>query len=271
MQFDIENFGAKFQDTIDWILQRERCGVVKEHLDNCLRRKNELEVNPDSPDALRFLVTLKVTNSWYRDEPKHFGDSFRSFEEQYGKDFRTEEAQESLADLITDYSVFRIPKQKVQQWVRGLLNDFDTLGDFTRDLYKLRKEGKRKLLGDKGADDYLRNFGKWDRIPIDIHETRFLIRSGIYHAFSTSGKQDPLEVRCLQHVLSEFCRYCLEGKMVEDIDLASAPGIVDIFIWSYCAEKDKGYNICGSAPRCGECGLRDSCFFGICRHSGRSQ
>jgi len=269
MEFDIESFGSQFRDTINWMLQGKCRGVVKKHLDDCLRRENELKVNPDSPDALRFLVTLKVTNSWFRNLPDRFDGRFRSFVEQYGENFRTEEAQESLADLIADCSVLPIPKEKAGQWVDGLLNikSFPTLSDFTTDLHELRKKDKKsKLLGGKGADDYLRNFGKWDRIPIDIHEKRFLLRSGIYHTFSISGKQDPLQDRCLQDALTEFCRQCLKGKIAESIHLDENPGIVDIFIWSFCADnKSGGYNICGSVPSCGPCPLRDSCFFGISR------
>jgi len=272
MEFDIESFGSQFQNTIDWMLQGEHRDIIKKHLDNCLRRKNELEANPESLDALRFLVTLKITNSWFRDPPDDFGDKFRSFEKQYGEDFRTEEAQERLANLIAECGVLRIPEEKAREWVRELLNNSGTLSDFTRALYNLRKKGvkaKELGLGNKGADVYLRNFGKWDRIPIDIHEKRFLLRSGIYHAFSISGNQDPLQDRCLQDALSEFCRQCLQGKIVEGIDLASAPGIVDVFIWSYCADnKSGGYNICGSAPRCGvECSLTNSCLFGTCKHA----
>ena len=261
MEFDANRFAGRFRNTVDWMLEDKHGVEIRDDLALCKARKNELKTRPDSIEMLRFLVLLKVTNSWYRRQPVNFDTDFNSFTAKYGENFRTPRAADELAALVEKHMLLT-PKGKGREWIPRLLSDFPTLRDLTEDLYVRRTRGKTsEVVGEKGADDYLRNFGYWDRIPIDIHEKRFLIRSGIFHAFSVSAKQDPLEPGALQHALSRFCSLCLAGKIVEGMDLASAPGIVDIFIWSYCAERR--YNICGSTPRCDDCGLRNACLFGV--------
>jgi hypothetical protein len=126
------------------------------------------------------------------------------------------------------------------------------------------------LITDKGADHYLRNVGYWDIAPIDIHEKRLLLRTGIFHRFSSKKEgQDPLETRSLQKALTWFCRCCLNGKTVEGIDLSCSPGIVDLLIWFYCS--DEKHNICGKVPKCNQCQLAEVCFLHIAEKQQPSQ
>lgn len=261
MAFDIGKLSGDFRNTIDWMLEDKCGGDIVSDLQKFKSIKQEIETNPDSLQALRLLVELKITNSWYRPMPRNFAADFDSFIMKYGENFRTTRAANELAALIERHSRFP-QKGKVRDWTSMLLNDFLTLRDFTRKLYELRVQGKKSdVLGMKGSDNYLRDVGYWDVIPIDIHQKRFLIRSGIYHAFSVYREQDPLDPRSLQGDLSRFCSLFLRGKIVEDIDLSNAPGIVDIFIWSYCAKER--YSLCGSTPKCDTCRLNDTCLFGI--------
>jgi hypothetical protein len=46
---------------------------------------------------------------------------------------------------------------------------------------------------DKGIDELLRDCGYFDRVPIDIHEQRFKVRTGIFQQYSPSC--DPLDKR----------------------------------------------------------------------------
>ena len=129
------------------------------------------------------------------------------------------------------------------------------------ELYSLAIQGRTKVLGEKGRDDYLRSCGYWDRVPMDRHEMRFIIRTGIYHVCSIKGRNDPLQKESLQNALARFCSNYLKSYTIFGIDLGNAPGIVDTFIWSFCSRRR--YGICGSVPRCGECPLKETCLYAI--------
>jgi len=96
---------------------------------------------------------------------------------------------------------------------------------------------------------------------IDRHEMRFIIRTGIYHACSVKSESDPLEKSHFQYILTRFCDAYLSGYKVKGIDLGEAPGIVDIFIWSYCA--DERYKICAKILNCEKCNLKGVCLYAI--------
>jgi hypothetical protein len=182
-----------------------------------------------------------------------------SFIARHGQDIRTIEARNELASLVEGLSPVRI-RNRAKDSIQRLLTGYSSLRQFTEELYALALQGKSDVLGEKGRDNYLRDFGYWDRIPIDRHEMRFIIRTGIYHLFSVREKNDPLEKGSLHYSLAFFCDLYLRGKAIEGIELSNAPGIVDTFIWSYCAENR--YAICGSTPRCQDCQLSDSCLLG---------
>jgi hypothetical protein len=92
---------------------------------------------------------------------------------------------------------------------------------------------------------------------------RFIIRTGIFHTCSDIKHSDPLNKESLHEVLTVFCSRYLKGKIIEGLNLGVCPGIVDIFIWSYCSKEL--FNICGSEPRCEECRLNKKCMYSISR------
>ena len=261
MKFDKDRLGADFRNILDWMIEKQYGPKIKARLESYQKLKDEFSTTPDPLGALKLLVETKVTNSYYRKPSSNFETELDSLLEKYKRDFRTPLAMDEFVTLIKTHSVFRLEEQKARDWVEKLLKGYPTLGDFSCELYSLRKKGKNGLLRDKGADHYLRAVGYWDIIPIDIHEKRFLLRTGIYHAFSGNERQDPLQDRSLQDALNRFCSRYLRGKTVEGIDLYNAPGIVDLFIWSFCS--DERYKICGSRPICKGCELRNACLFGI--------
>lgn len=181
-----------------------------------------------------------------------------AFVHKHGTNFRGAVAKRELVSLVDELAPDRIVHQAKKR-IQSLLSDYPTIKQFTEELYDLAKSKKTRVLGEKGRDNYLRDFGYWDRIPMDRHEMRFIARTGIYHTCSVRRKNDPLEKTSLHDALTRFCSMYLKGETVEDIDLGAAPGIVDIFIWSYCA-KDR-YNICGKTPRCKICNLKCVCLY----------
>lgn len=250
MEFEINKFSNKFKNTIDWMLRDSHAQDIKDGLQYFNTNKNSLERDPDSKEALRLIIRL-VKTSGFRLKPRNFDNKLDSFIKQYGEDFRTSSARDELNMLVGDR------KKKNME----LLFAYPTLKQFTDNLYTLANHGKTEVLGEKGRDNYLRDFGYWDRIPIDIHEMRFIIRSGIYHTFSSIDKSDHLRKSDLQDALTRFCRKCLNGYSVEGIDLGTAPGIVDTFIWSFSAIDI--YNICGVTPKCEKCNLCDACLYSL--------
>jgi len=90
---------------------------------------------------------------------------------------------------------------------------------------------------------------------------RFIVRTGIYHARSVKVRSDPLQMAAFHDALTRFCSDYLKGYTVFGIDLGSAPGIVDVFIWSFCSRER--YGICGSVPKCGVCPLKEACLYSI--------
>jgi len=259
MEFDIYKFSIKFRESMDWMLKDKFGGEIKRDISSFVTRRRELETVPDCLDALCLLVELLVTNAWYYKKPAGFSSYMDSFVARHGQNIRTIEARNELATLVDRLSPPLI-RNRAKDSIQKLLTDYSSLKQFTEQLYALALQDKSDVLGEKGRDNYLRDFGYWDRIPIDRHEIRFMIRTGIYHVFYVRDKNDPLGKGSLQHSLAFFCDVYLGGKPIEGIELSKAPGIVDIFIWSYCSKER--YAICGSTPRCHDCQLGDSCLLG---------
>ncbi len=254
MEFEINKFATEFKNTIDWMLRDSHGQEIKNGLQYFNTNKNSLKRDPDSKEALRMIIRL-VKTSGFRLKPRNLDNKLDLFIEQYGEDFRTSSAIDELIKLVGDRKMKNIE----------LLLAYPTLNQFTNNLYALANRGKTEVLGEKGRDNYLRDFGYWDRIPIDIHEMRFIIRSGIYHTFSSIDKCDHLRKSDLHYALTRFCRECLNGYSAEGIDLGTAPGIVDGFIWSFSAIDI--YNICGVSPKCEKCNLCNACLYSLANNS----
>ncbi len=224
---------------------------IKNDLKNFKENKNILQNDPDSLKALRAIIELITTNGWRLKLPANFDSKWNSFTNKHNTKFRTSKAKQQLINLV---GVRR--KKNINQ-----LLSYSTLKQFTDNLYNLANQGKTEVLGEKGRDNYLRDFGYWDRIPMNRHEMRFIIRSGIYHACSCKDKSDPLKKNDLHDALTAFCTKHLKGYLVEEIDLGNAPGIVDAFIWSFSAE-DR-YKICMATANCEKCNLKGVCLYAL--------
>lgn len=251
MGFDINRFTDEFKNTIAWMLRDSHAQKIKNDLKNFKDNKDILQNDPDSLKALRTIIELIKTNGRRLKLPVNFDSEWNSFMKTHGTNFRTPRAKQELINLVGDRR-----KKNIDQLLTS-----STLKQFTDKLYNLAKQEKTEALGEKGRDNYLRDFGYWDRIPMDRHEMRFIIRSGIYHACSCKDKSDPLEKNDLHDALTAFCTKHLKGYLVEEIDLGNAPGIVDTFIWSFSAE-DR-YKICVATPNCEKCNLKGVCLYAL--------
>jgi hypothetical protein len=257
IMFDIEAFAEDFKKTLDWMLKDERGKRLEERIQEYKTSRKKLEDNGDCLDALQMIVELIITNSFYR-RRKDFEKNWHGFVSAHGKNFRSEDAMNELYELVGE---------KKQSKISQLLAQCPTIKAFTIDLSNKTKHTKGDVLGEKGMDIYLRDFGYWNRPPIDIHEKRFIVRTGIYHRCSDSKSSDPIDYQHLQDALVNFCHQYLIGYTKYDINFSDAPGIVDLFIWSYCAQKDKKekdrFDICGKTPACKKCQLNKTCLYAL--------
>ena len=260
--FNIDRFADAFKNAIEWMLKDEHGNDVENEIKSLMENKRELELNPDSPKALKRLVEIMITQAWYYNKPLNFDEKMNTFINKVGTNFRTQRGRRELFNLISVLAPPRI-RNRVRNMLEELL-EYPSIRRFTEELYQLAMEGKTKVLGEKGRDNYLRDFGYWDRVPIDRHEMRFIVRTGIYHACSLKTRSDPLQKASLHDALTRFCSNYLKGYRVFDIDLGDAPGIVDVFIWYFCRRRGgKGYGICRRMPKCEICPLKETCLYAI--------
>jgi len=250
MKFNVNKFAEEFKSSIEWMLSDKYAKEIKNDLKYFKNKKDSLKKDPDSLDALRMIIELIATKGWRLKKPVNFDNKMDSFFGTHRTNFRTSIARKELIGLFGNWT-----KKNIEE----LLTNYPTIEQFTKKLYDLAKQGKTQVLGEKERDNYLRDFGYWDRIPMDRHEMRFIIRSGIYHICSIKDKSDHLEKSHLHDALTRFCSQYLKGYIVEGIDLGNTPGIVDVFIWSHCAENR--YNICSSIPKCEGCTLNSVCLY----------
>ena len=260
MVFDINDVAKEFKNMIDWMLMDKYGKEMKDWIQWIKDNKTNLATEPDYPNALKLLLDIIINQAWWRGKRKGFDTEINSFIAKHGTKFRTSTMAKTDLDALVEKFALKPIKAKKEK-IHKLLTDYSTIQEFTEKLYDLAKKWESDILGEKGRDNYLRDFGYLDRIPIDKHEMRFIIRSGIYHSCSDISKSDHFQKKHLHHALTQFCSKYLGGKFVEGIDLGYAPGIVDIFIWTYCG-KEK-YNICGSTPKCYECNLNRVCLYAL--------
>ena len=99
---------------------------------------------------------LIVANGWRLRKPVDFDSKMESFIKKYGRNFRSLRAKDELIELVGSRRV---------KYIKRLLK-YPTIKDLSEKLYNLAKRGKTTVLGKKGRDNYLHDFGYWDRISI---------------------------------------------------------------------------------------------------------
>jgi hypothetical protein len=198
MMFDIRHFADSFKSTIDSMLSGKYAAEIQSILEKYVALKFGFQNRPDPREAFELIVRIKVTNSFYRPEPGELEPALNLFWAKFNGYTRTPEALSELASMVEYLSVFPIDTQSASNWAHNLLGGQASLKAYTENLYNLRKLGKKdKIIGSKGSDHYLRNAGYWDMIPRDIHERRFIIRTGMFHVLSTNPNQDPIKENSL--------------------------------------------------------------------------
>jgi len=246
---------------------------VKKEINEFKRNAAGIEQNQCSAvaKAIKKLASMSATRNWYRKVTEGFENEIDIWQKKHESNPLTDTSRNELIGILDKHGM------KWSGWsssdrIKKLFEQLQdkTMKEWTKGLYSKVLSGSRKDEGEilgisKGADNFLRDFGYFDRVPIDIHEKRFILRTGIFHHCSSSDS-DPLAYKDIQEALVTFCRNYLSGIIIENIDIGQAPGVVDNFIWNFCS-KDKNnicknkYNICGARPKCHECPLGEVCLF----------
>lgn len=168
--------------------------------------------------------------------------------------------------------MYQDAKEKIQGFLKAvedlrdslkLLTESERLSKFETEFEKILRE--KAKIGRKGRDNILRDYGFFKKhIPIDAHEQRFILRTGIFHKYATLENSDPTNYDDLANALCRFCKEELKKLKVEGIPLSDAPGLVDLIIWYFSQEKTEkkiSLKICAKKPRCKKCPLTDLCVF----------
>ncbi len=277
--FDISVLAYDIKRLIEHLMSHEEIGKqIREKIGYYNQLKDDLQSgdssNPSYREAFALLLEAIITQAWYYSLKGDERKELYNLVHHYGvKGLTQGEGKKKLLELINRIGPRR-RREIVRKKIIQLLNELQTMEfhDWVKDLYEKARNGETKILGIKGRDDFLRCVGYWDRVPIDRHEARFIIRTGLFHACSSSNKGDPLDRDHLQEALRAFCKKYLNGFKVLGIDLDEAPGILDKFIWYYCRGPPKGkegveegLNICGKEPKCSKCLLRNTCLFSLAK------
>lgn len=238
---------------------------IEKDINDFLKNKKELDTDPNSLVALEKLGELLVSRNYYRRKyAELFKKEFKNVGHLGSDFFRAEKGKETFIEIIRKVAFRRdIAAKKARDLLEELSQK--SIKDWTEHLHTLSQNSEgSEILGLKGRDIYLRDMGYLDRVPMDIHEMRFIIRTGIYHLCSRN-LFDPLKKEDLQSAMINFCKEYLSGLSILGIDVSTSPGIVDLIIWYHCADPPDGFRICAVEPKCLEnadaCSLSRACLF----------
>ena len=283
--FDFEKLAEKMHETFSRNYHTKR--EVRESIEDLKRTRRCLEEDPNCPLVFKIIIECIITQSWYFGKPKNFDEEIGRFIERYGvKGLLTGKGREELLRYVGSIVSPR-RKEGVKEKVKAVLDHIQEKGSIREWVNKLAediKEGTKprasarlssragteeegtKLLGEKGLRDFLRSAGRWKMVPIDIHEQRFIIRTGIYLAHSEPQKFDPTDKSFLREALKTFASKYLKGKTIAGIDLGENPGVLDAFIYTHCSpgrDGKKYLEICAKEPKCEKCRISGACLHSI--------
>ena len=233
---------------------------VREDLRKCENRKALLERHEHPSEVLRLVVDLIVSRSYWRES------RISKLHDRLEREGLRQLTVDSLRSQEFRKILREFDKNKKLQLVNHVENLLSQLDGHSMKTWLEQRHAKRlnseqdpclKAIGfgPKGIDNLLRDCGFYDRAPIDIHEQRFLVRTGVFQRYSAYG--DPTSKSDLHTALSNFCH--VELTELNDPDM-SKPGIADLAIWHFCARGEA--DVCGDKPECGPCPLNLHCEFG---------
>jgi thermostable 8-oxoguanine DNA glycosylase len=221
-----------------------------------------LERREHPPEVLRLVMDLMVSRSFWRESrisklhDRLEGEGIRQITID---SLKSEEFKKILLEF---------DKNSKLQLLRHVENFLDQLEGHSMKAWLEQRHAKRQSdeqdaclkvigFGPKGIDILLRDCGFYDRAPIDIHEQRFLVRTGVFQRYARFG--DPTSKSDFHAALTNFCHVELTELEVNSHHM-DKPGIADLAIWHFCAREEA--DVCGDRPECAICPLNQYCEFG---------
>lgn len=139
---------------------------------------------------------------------------------------RSDEGKEILREAMTAYKPHR---QKCLDELNEYL--FDKLENMTMKEWIENRVLIKKVLGsEKSVNIFLRDCKSFSYVPIDRHERRFIVRTGIFsHYLSDKSPEinDPDKKKHYIEALRRFSEEQLSGHELEGYDLGESPGLVN--------------------------------------------
>ena len=252
--------------------------IIEEDVKNCLNNKKLIEEGkiPLGP-IITAICFLCSRSGRFAEVDKKCREKLETIPNVLSYFSKPENVDSFLCEVFKSESS---QKEKARQKIPKLLNKLreleETLKNLTSGEERLKKfKGKfEEILRDvgiglKGINNLLRDCGYTERIPIDIHEKRFLLRTGIFHRYAPADG-DPLNDEHLSKTLTNFSKSELAEISIGGVSLGDHPGLVDFIIWYYCQEKttkEVNLNVCGEKPRCDNCpfSAMKLCMFAVSR------
>lgn len=190
ISFNPANLRSGFEELLGKNEYKER---IKADLNRFMKNKEELEKDPDYIGAIEKIGELIASNNYFRPWPVGlFIENFDKRVRPLGSNFfRTQQGQDTLIEIIESVAIKR---ETAVRKIKEILTELKSksVKDWNKTLYAQSQKGEETNLGPKGRDIYLRDMGYLDRVPIDTHEMRFILRTGIYHLCS-QREFDPLK------------------------------------------------------------------------------
>ncbi|RLG90053.1 MAG: hypothetical protein DRO36_06725 [Candidatus Hecatellales archaeon] len=201
---------------------------------------------------------------------KGVGTQINNIEEKIGG-WSIENVEKNLDSLgMSDRKVEKLTKilqylkdNSISDWIIKLHEDNDQMRDM------------ELSMGLKSDDDFLKDHGFYEHVPVDRHTQRFLFRTGIIQWY-LKRNDDVLTLfagtyeekyKLFQKIMVAFCKKFCDDIYVQtpsgELRLAENPGILDIVIWRHCGEDEElgCRNICGNRPKCNECVFKEACLW----------
>lgn len=226
-------------------------------------------IRDNNGEILKRLLIVKVSKGFWRPAPIIDGIKFSESIDDLNwtpEFFLTENGKQIMIKYLKyfkkanghynnlcEYLFKRINNNNMKNWIEKAID---------------KKIVREKVLGKKGIKSwniFLRDAFDYKYIPIDIHERRFLIRTGIFNHYLGIDINDPQDNSHFELALQRFSRDFLSGTKIREYDLGENPGLVDKFIWFHCAEDPnieitiRAKGICSKVPKCKICDLREGC------------
>ena len=217
----------------------------------------------------------------------NMGTSATAVETQISK-FKEEIGNWNIENILNNIDKLKIREKKNKEKLEKILKYIrdNSIRDWIIKLHnnKLHNKDNNTIptMGLKSDDDFLKELGFYEHVPIDRHIKRFLFRTGIIHWYFKEKSEKGEDIltlfnnfnysyrdsyRLFQKIMKTFCKEFCDDITICGLKLSENPGILDMIIWRHCgrSRKHKCKNICGSKPKCNKCVFKESCLYYLLR------